>query len=154
MYVDEASVLRAVADTREHRLVGDAPGPHEAGAVVDTVPGPEELPPTLATSAPDLVGLVPPAWDAATVYTMADRVAHGGAVFEAAWRTRGQVPGASPCGPWQEITTGADGTAAWTRSRIFEPGDVVVHDGVRYVAHWWTRDQEPGDPHGPWCAQR
>jgi hypothetical protein len=25
-----------------------------------------------------------------------------------------------------------------------------VHDGDRYRAKWWTRNQEPGDPHGPW----
>lgn len=26
-----------------------------------------------------------------------------------------------------------------------------LHDGVRYVAKWWTRNQEPGaSPWGPW----
>ncbi|MEU6717004.1 carbohydrate-binding protein [Nonomuraea sp. NPDC046802] len=29
-------------------------------------------------------------------------------------------------------------------------GDVVEHRGRRYKAAWWTRNQEPGNPHGPW----
>lgn len=56
-----------------------------------------------------------------------------------------------PYGPWQEIATAADGTALWTPSRVFVAGDIVLHDGARYVARWWTRNQEPGaSPWGPW----
>lgn len=109
---------------------------------------PQEWPATRTPEARD------PAWDAATLYAMGGRVAHGGAVFEASWSTCGQVPGEATHGPWQEIATSADGTAVWTRSRIFDPGDVVVRGGVTYVALWWTRDQQPGDPHGPWRARR
>ncbi|WP_106267073.1 MULTISPECIES: alpha-L-arabinofuranosidase C-terminal domain-containing protein [Isoptericola] len=92
-----------------------------------------------------------PAWDASTVYTAGDRVTHDGAVFEATWWTRNQEPGSSPWGSWQEIAATSDGTALWTESRIFVAGDVVEHDGARYTARWWTRNQEPGgSPWGPW----
>jgi chitodextrinase len=26
----------------------------------------------------------------------------------------------------------------------------VDYRGVTYQAQWWTRDQAPGDPNGPW----
>lgn len=91
-----------------------------------------------------------PAWDATTVYLEGDRVTHNGAVFEALWWTRGEVPGSSPWGAWQEIVTDADGTSVWTPSRVFVAGDVVRHNGADFVAKWWTRNQAPGDPYGPW----
>ena len=47
-------------------------------------------------------------------------------------------------------TTAADGTAIWTPSRIFTAGEKVVHEGKKYVAQWWTRNQVPGTPYGPW----
>ncbi|GAA1713834.1 hypothetical protein GCM10009809_07570 [Isoptericola hypogeus] len=93
----------------------------------------------------------PAAWDTQATYTAGDRVSHDGAVWEATWWTRNQTPGASVWGPWQEIAEAADGTVVWTPSRIFVAGDVVItHDGRTYTARWWTRNQEPGDPHGPW----
>jgi chitodextrinase len=98
------------------------------------------------SACPDL----PPAWDPNTVYTAGDQVSYDGAVYLATWWTRNEVPGASPYGAWQEIVTDADGTAIWTPSRIFTSGDVVVHEGRRYTAKWWTRNQVPGDPWGPW----
>jgi arabinogalactan endo-1,4-beta-galactosidase len=67
----------------------------------------------------------------------------------ASWWTRGQEPGASDHGPWQEVATTDDGTALWTPSRIFVAGDVVEHDGQRYEVKWWTRGQVPGGAHGP-----
>ncbi|PFG42353.1 alpha-L-arabinofuranosidase [Isoptericola jiangsuensis] len=91
-----------------------------------------------------------PAWEAGTVYTAGDLVTFEGSTWLATWWTKNQEPGASPWGPWQEIVEAADGTAVWTPSRIFTAGDVVVHDGVRYTAQWWTRNQEPGGKHGPW----
>jgi chitodextrinase len=92
----------------------------------------------------------PDAWDATAVYTAGDQVSFAGSVWEATWWTKDQEPGASPWGPWQEIATTADGTAVWTSSRIFTAGDVVEHDGARFTAQWWTRNQEPGAQHGPW----
>ncbi len=91
-----------------------------------------------------------PAWSAEDTYTAGDRVSHEGSVYEAAWWTRNQEPGASVYGPWQEIARTPDGTAIWTPSRIFLAGDVVEHDGQQYTAKWWTRNQEPGDAYGPW----
>ncbi|HLR93497.1 MAG TPA: LamG-like jellyroll fold domain-containing protein [Jiangellaceae bacterium] len=89
-------------------------------------------------------------WSAESTYTAGDRVSYDGSVWEASWWTRGQEPGASAYGPWQEIVATPDGTPVWTSSRIFLAGDVAVHDGQEYTARWWTRNQEPGDVHGPW----
>jgi chitodextrinase len=45
----------------------------------------------------------------------------------------------------------ADGSpAAWTSTGVYVAGDRVTDDGHVYEAQWWTRDQEPGDPNGPW----
>lgn len=41
--------------------------------------------------------------------------------------------------------------AAWTASQVYTGGEHVVHDGDVFEATWWTRNQEPGDPHGPWA---
>ncbi|NCT91218.1 DUF1349 domain-containing protein [Cellulomonas sp. APG4] len=92
-----------------------------------------------------------PAWDAGATYTQGDQVTHGASTWTALWWTRGQEPGASAYGPWAEAgTTTACGTA-WTASAVHVAGDVVVHDGRRWEAAWWTRDQEPGaSPWGPW----
>lgn len=40
--------------------------------------------------------------------------------------------------------------AAWTATDTYDTGDRVVFDGRQWVASWWTRAQEPGDPWGPW----
>nr|BFF20436.1 hypothetical protein GCM10025730_39570 [Promicromonospora thailandica] len=96
-----------------------------------------------------------PAWSASTVYTAGDQVSHAGAVFSAMWWTRGQVPGASPWGPWAEVGAPqvcAAGTyPAWTASAVYEGGETVVHEGRRWTAQWYSRNQEPsGAPWGPW----
>ncbi|MGF0115471.1 glycoside hydrolase family 97 catalytic domain-containing protein [Promicromonospora sp. Marseille-Q5078] len=91
-----------------------------------------------------------PAWEQGTAYAAGDRVTSGDATWVASWWTRGQQPGATATGPWQEIATTDDGTAVWTDSRIFTAGEFAVHDGTTYEARWWTRNQEPGDLHGPW----
>lgn len=44
----------------------------------------------------------------------------------------------------------ADAAAPWYASGIYSAGDVVSLDGVEYRAKWWTRNQQPGDPDGPW----
>ncbi|ANC31482.1 glycosyl hydrolase 53 family protein [Isoptericola dokdonensis] len=94
------------------------------------------------------------AYDATATYTAGDRVVVDGRVFEALWWTRGATPGASPWGAWAEIAETADGTSVWTGSRVFVAGDVVSHDGVTYVAQWWTRNQVPGvSARGPWERQ-
>lgn len=98
-------------------------------------------------------GPVAPAWDAATMYTGGDQVSYDGAVFEAQWWTRNQAPGA-PTGPWAEIgapvPAAGDGARAWTPSWIYTGGETVAHEGHTWRAKWWTRNQAPGDPYGPW----
>ncbi|GAB2468391.1 hypothetical protein GCM10027063_05980 [Promicromonospora xylanilytica] len=102
-----------------------------------------------------LVGLPVPAWSADTVYRAGDQVAHAGAVYSALWWTRDQRPGATPWGPWAEVgspTACADGTyPAWTSSWRYDEGETAVHDGHRWAATWYSRNQEPGGaPWGPW----
>ncbi|GAA1807194.1 hypothetical protein GCM10009749_14370 [Agromyces neolithicus] len=92
-----------------------------------------------------------PLWDAVSVYTSGDLVTFEGRLFEATWWTKNTTPG-DPKGPWQEITTNADGVDLWTASRVFLGGDVVSHDGEQFVAERWTRNQEPGSnlKRDPW----
>lgn len=96
--------------------------------------------------------LVPaPTWDATTTYPEGAWVAYDGAVYQAAHPAREQAPGVNPWGPWQEMANSADGTPAWTPSRIFVAGDEATYQDAHYVATRWTRNQEPGAlPHGPW----
>ncbi|WP_426592570.1 carbohydrate-binding protein [Cellulomonas sp. McL0617] len=96
------------------------------------------------------VAVQPGAWDSSTVYNTGSLVSSGGAVYSALWWTSGEVPGRSSTGAWQEIASTADGTALWTASRVFEAGEVAAFQGVTYTAQWWTRNQQPGDPNGPW----
>ena len=43
-----------------------------------------------------------------------------------------------------------DGTALWTASGVYTTGNVVEYQGEKYVAKWWTRNEPPGNPNGPW----
>jgi chitodextrinase len=105
-------------------------------------------------SASHEVTVVPAAWSPETIYTTGNRVRHDGRDFEAQWWTRGQTPGASAWGAWAEIgvpvTCGTGSHAAWTTSWIYTGGETVHHEGRLWQAKWWTRNQEPGDPYGPW----
>ena len=38
----------------------------------------------------------------------------------------------------------------WDTSAAYDEGDLVTHGGSTWVASWWTQNQEPGDPYGPW----
>lgn len=93
-----------------------------------------------------------PEWRRDAVYTAGDRVMWEGKVWEAAWWSRGDEPGAKPRGPWQEIAPpDENGVAPWTSTRIYTAGDVVSHDGVTWEAQWRTRGDEPGARRwGPW----
>jgi len=88
-------------------------------------------------------------WSSTAAYPAGAAVLFDGSRWNASWWTSNQRPG-DVNGPWQQILTGADGTATWTPSRIFTTGDVVNHNGQRYRAQWWTRGQAPGDSSGPW----
>lgn len=41
-------------------------------------------------------------------------------------------------------------TDAWTAGATYTSGDLVAFDGSLWQASWWTRDDEPGAPYGPW----
>lgn len=104
-----------------------------------------------------LTGLVPlDRWSASATYHAGDRVLYDGRVFVALWWTRGDVPGESARGAWAElgarVACDAGQFRAWTPTWVYPGGDTVVHDGHRWAAKWWSRDQEPGDAgrKSPW----
>jgi len=106
-----------------------------------------------ATSAVAALSTIP-TWDAGTVYRDGDVVIHDGAVHEAQWYSHGNAPGASVWGAWAErgtqVATAAGVVRTWTPTWIYTGGETVTHDGRVWRAKWWTRNQEPGLPDGPW----
>ncbi|MEV0611954.1 DUF2341 domain-containing protein [Nonomuraea sp. NPDC050404] len=39
---------------------------------------------------------------------------------------------------------------AWDAGTVYTAGQEVTHRDAVWRASWWTRNQEPGDPNGPW----
>jgi predicted extracellular nuclease len=39
---------------------------------------------------------------------------------------------------------------AWKSTKIYNTGDTVSYQGATWQALWWTQNQKPGDPYGPW----
>ncbi|MFF5229798.1 ExeM/NucH family extracellular endonuclease [Dactylosporangium sp. NPDC000521] len=39
---------------------------------------------------------------------------------------------------------------AWSASTVYNAGDKVFYQGSVWQATWWTKNQAPGDPYGPW----
>ncbi|WP_433064680.1 ExeM/NucH family extracellular endonuclease [Dactylosporangium sp. CS-033363] len=39
---------------------------------------------------------------------------------------------------------------AWNASKVYNNGDTVSYNGSVWQAMWWTQNQRPGDPYGPW----
>jgi predicted extracellular nuclease len=96
---------------------------------------------------PVVVGLslpAPAAWKSDVAYNTGDLVTYGGSIWQAQFYTKGDVPGASKKVVWAELATAPDGSVEWTATRIFHAGDVVDHNGVKYVAQWWTQGDDPG----------
>jgi len=96
-----------------------------------------------------------PEWTANTAFNNGDRVVYDGRVFEAQWLTQGQNPANSgPFGAWMEIGTpvyiGGEYAPTWTATRVFNGGDVVVYNGQVFRASFWTLNQSPTTPWGPW----
>ncbi|PKI91175.1 sialidase [Actinomycetales bacterium SN12] len=98
---------------------------------------------TARAEASELTLPTAPLWAAGTVYLKGDQVTHQGRLWEAGWWTRGEKPGSSVSGAWQEVAVNGDGEVVWTATQVFLAGDLVVHDGQRYEARWWTRGDEP-----------
>ncbi|WP_213453255.1 carbohydrate-binding protein [Rhizomonospora bruguierae] len=38
----------------------------------------------------------------------------------------------------------------WSATAVYVAGDTVTYQGSAWQALWWTQNQEPGDPYGPW----
>ncbi|MFD2796023.1 S8 family serine peptidase [Promicromonospora vindobonensis] len=110
--------------------------------------------PVVVSADVTVTGVAAPAWEARATYRAGDSVSYDGAVFVAQWWSKGDRPGASPWGPWAEVgaevVCESDTYQAWTSSWIYTGGETVAHDGRLWEAQWWTRNQEPGAPWGPW----
>jgi 5'-nucleotidase len=39
---------------------------------------------------------------------------------------------------------------AWSASKIYHAGEQVMDNGSTWRALWWTLNQKPGEPYGPW----
>ena len=39
---------------------------------------------------------------------------------------------------------------AWGSSTVYTEGNQVSYHGSTWLASWWTQNQAPGDPYGPW----
>jgi chondroitin AC lyase len=94
--------------------------------------------------------VLPAGWSKTTAYKTGDVVSYRGSVYKAAWSTKGEQPGASSTGAWQELAMTENGAALWTSSRIFLAGDTVVYQGKTFRADWYTRNETPGSVTGPW----
>ncbi|MFC4242544.1 InlB B-repeat-containing protein [Gryllotalpicola reticulitermitis] len=96
----------------------------------------------------------PNPWAAGTTYQAGATVTYKGAVYQAAWSTKGETPGSNVNGAWEqqgELTLTTQGNAAaWTASWIYNGGETVAYNGALYKAAWYTRDSKPGDPDGAW----
>ncbi|MEV6931227.1 carbohydrate-binding protein [Dactylosporangium sp. NPDC051485] len=90
-------------------------------------------------------------WTASRIFNSGEIAMYKDKKFRARWWTRNQAPG-DPNGPWEEIAppSPGGGPAAWTATTVYNTGDRVTHDKRVYEAKWWTRNQAPGDPNGPW----
>jgi predicted extracellular nuclease len=40
---------------------------------------------------------------------------------------------------------------AWSAKKVYTVGDLVTYQGSTWQALWWTLNQAPGDPYGPWA---
>lgn len=143
--VGTASVSEGAADLSVSVPADAAAGEYDLWVVAQPSGTTVRVPLTVAADAGA------PAWDASVVYTGGDVVTYEGVTYRAQWWTLGQVPGATPWGPWEQIGAETSCGQEWTASAVYTRGDVVVHEGTQYEAQWWTRNQTPAaTPWGPW----
>ncbi|WP_345630552.1 carbohydrate-binding protein [Rugosimonospora acidiphila] len=92
-----------------------------------------------------------PLWTPSRIFNTGDVAVYQGDTFRARWYTRNQQPG-DPNGPWEQVAPQPPegGPAAWTATTVYTAGDQISYSGHVYEAQWWTRNQAPGDPNGPW----
>lgn len=79
---------------------------------------------------------------------LGDRLGGTFGAIAAAVGSEGTGAGA-PDGHEPEITVPGSGIA-WDPDAVYVDGDTVEYDGRIWEADWWTRNQPPGDPNGPW----
>lgn len=92
-----------------------------------------------------------PVWESGATYDDGDRVSYDGKSYVAQWWTKNEAPGSTATGAWMEEGAPAgDGVRAWTSSWVYAGGETVTHEGHLFRAKWWTRNQAPGAPNGPW----
>jgi chitodextrinase len=57
------------------------------------------------------------------------------------------------------LATGAEALTAefvvsvqnpWAAQTAYNTGQTVAFDDAVWLASWWTKNQQPGDPNGPW----
>jgi hypothetical protein len=48
------------------------------------------------------------------------------------------------------VTVTVNLPSSWSSSTVYNTGDKVTYLGKVYIASWWTQNQAPGDPYGPW----
>ena len=91
-----------------------------------------------------------------------------GASFDSATRQFSWTPGYTQAGTYTVTFTASDGTKsyslsgtkqvtitvrdipAWSSSAVYTAGGQVSYHGSTWLASWWTSNQAPGDPNGPW----
>ncbi|WP_226534014.1 carbohydrate-binding protein [Microbacterium paraoxydans] len=86
---------------------------------------------------------------AVVVRLTTDDVAQGsiaGESFEAAAANGARAVSSSS----DVVTLSLPTAAAWSAKSVYTDGELVSLDGRLWQASWWTRDQRPGDPVGPW----
>ncbi|MER7005994.1 carbohydrate-binding protein [Dactylosporangium sp. NPDC000555] len=90
-------------------------------------------------------------WTASRIFNSGDVAVYKDKRFKARWWTRNQAPG-DPNGAWEEIAppSPGGGPAAWTPTTVYNAGDRVKYQNHVYEAKWYSRNQVPGDPGGPW----
>lgn len=49
---------------------------------------------------------------------------------------------------------GCSGLTTWSAGAIYNTGDQVAHNGVKYTANWWTQNQNPADNSGQWAVHQ
>lgn len=93
---------------------------------------------------------LPAAWNKTTAYQTGATVSYNGLVYQAGWYTRGEQPGTTTTGAWQQQAMTENGTPIWTASRVFPASSTVSYQGETFRADWWTRGETPGSTTGPW----
>jgi chondroitin AC lyase len=110
--------------------------------------GSDDLAPASTTVTVTVV--LPAAWSSTQTYATGGTVSYNGQVYAAAWSTKGEQPGKTATGAWQQMSMTEDGAAVWTASRIFHTGDRVDYQGRTFEAAWYSRGDTPGSVTGPW----